>query len=128
MEMKPMRPWMYFFSIFNCLMLLASSAAGEVVKAGDRTYLVDRTGERWDISQAVSIGYDPHKFEFGIGRHAFQPLDDGDWSPKIDVSSPGMRIIGVAVNGHAHAYSVERLRSHETANTLLGTRAIVTGY
>lgn len=114
--------------VFMGLILLASPAAGDVVKQGSGTYLVDRTGERWDISQAVSIGYDPRKFEFGIGRHAFRPLDENDWASEAASSSLGMRVIGVAGNGHAHAYAVEKLRYHETANTFLGTQPIVAGY
>jgi hypothetical protein len=43
-------------------------------------YLVDRHGERWDITQAKSIGFEPGRFEFGIGRNAFRPLSDNDWS------------------------------------------------
>ncbi len=39
---------------------------------------MDRTGERWDITQAVSMGFDPDRFEFGIGRNAFYPLDEND--------------------------------------------------
>ena len=31
-------------------------ATATVIREGDRTYLIDRTGERWDITQAVSIG------------------------------------------------------------------------
>ena len=120
---------LYFLpGAFMGLILFASPAAGDVVKQGSSTYLVDQTGERWDISQAVSIGYDPRKFEFGIGRHAFRPLDENDWAPEAGSSSLGMRVIGVAGNGYAHAYAVGRLRYHETANTFLGTRPIVAGY
>jgi hypothetical protein len=61
----------------KCLIIpLASTATAAVVVEGDKSYLVGQTGERWDITQAVSIGYDPFGFEFGIGRHAFQPLPD----------------------------------------------------
>ena len=89
---------------------------------------MDRTGERWDITQAVSIGFDPAQFEFGIGRHAFNPLDDTHWQPGSAPNASGMRIIGIAGDGDAHAYSVDKLRYHETANTYLGSAAIVAGY
>lgn len=128
METTSNRAWSLISGAFICLFLLGSPAAGSVIQDGGKTYLVDRTGERWDISQAVSMGYDPRKFEFGIGRHAIKPLDDGDWHPKTGNNPPGMRVIGVAANGHAHAYSVKKLRSHETANTFLGAQAIVAGY
>ena len=107
---------------------LVSPAATRVVKETEQTFLVDRTGERWDISQAVSIGFDPHRFEFGIGRHAFQALDEKDWTSSTPDSGSSLRVIGVAGNGEAHAYAVDKLRYHETANTLLGSQPIVAGY
>jgi hypothetical protein len=114
--------------IFLSMVLFASSATSAVLNEADTTFIVDRTGERWDISQAVSIGFDPHQFEFGIGRHAFQPLDGRHWTSISEGTSSGMRVIGVAGNGDAHAYSVGKLRHHETANTMLGSQAIVAGY
>ena len=113
-----------------CLVLgfLVPHAASAVLKEDGQTFLVDRTGESWDITQAVSIGFDPDYFEFGIGRHAFDPLDDTDWEPDAKQNGSGMRVIGVARDGDAHAYSVNKLRYHETANTFLGSQAIVAGY
>ena len=123
---------MRFFKILlgACLTLvfMAPHATATVLTEGEQTYLVDRTGERWEITQAVSIGFDPAHFEFGIGRHAFNPLDDTHWQPASTQNASGMRVIGIAGNGDAHAYSVDKLRYHETANTFLGPAAIVAGY
>ena len=63
-----------------------------------------------------------------IGRNAFQPLDQGDLQSKTDSQSSDLRIIGVARDGDAHAYSVRKLRYHETANTFLGAAAITAAY
>jgi len=112
--------------LFN--LVFSHSAEARVEKKGDKTYIVDRTGEKWDITQAVSIGFDPRKFEFGIGRNAFEPLDESDWQSDSDNSPSNLRIIGVARIRDAHAYSVNRLRYHETANTFLGDEAVVAGY
>ncbi len=128
MESKPIRSVHIFWVVFFSLILLSFPAAGKVVRENGKTYLVDLTGERWDISQAVSIGYDPYQFEFGIGRHAFTPLSDKDWNPERKEPSPRTRVIGIAGDQDAHAYAVEKLRYHETANTFLGEHAIVTGY
>ena len=111
--------WLVFPAVF-------SQAA--VTMAGGKTYLTDQTGERWDISQAVSIGFDPRHFEFGIGRHAFQTLDSRHWQSETESAAPGMRVIGVSGDEDAHAYSIWKLRYHETANTQLGSQAIVAGY
>jgi len=62
-----------FFSLF-----LIHAAAADAIEDNGRTYLVDQTGERWDITQARSIGFEPRHFQFGIGRNAFRPLDESD--------------------------------------------------
>lgn len=92
------------------------------------TYIVDRTGERWDISQAESIGFKPDKFQYGIGRHAFTPLDDSDLEPAETSIPANLRVIGVAAGSDAQAYSVSRLSRHETANTTLNAKPIVVAY
>jgi hypothetical protein len=128
MKIKPNCALDFLVIAFIYVIFIASPAVSSVVKDGDKIYIVDRTGERWDITQAVSIGYDPNKFEFGIGRDAFQTLDERHWTTKPGNTNPAMRVIGVAENGDAHAYSVGKLRYHETANTTLGSQAIVAGY
>ena len=115
-------------TLFSCLLVLPPAAWSRVLEDGDKTYLVDRTGERWDISQAVSIGFEPRYFEFGIGRHAFRTLDDTHWQSETAGANGYTRVIGVADNEDAHAYSVAKLRYHEIANTHLGHRAIAAGY
>jgi hypothetical protein len=105
-----------------------SNALAGILKKGDKTFLVDQTGYRWDITQAVSIGFDPKKFEFGIGKNAFNPLEEGDFKLDSKKNHPKMRVIGVAGEGDAHAYAVDKLWRHETANTFLGSIPIVAGY
>ena len=128
MKITRMRMFHALLVVGLMLAFITPHAAAGVLKEGGQTYLVDRTGERWDITQAVSIGFDPDHFEFGIGRHAFNPLDDTHWQPGLKQNGSRMRVIGVVGNGDAHAYSVNKLRYHETANTFLGSEAIVAGY
>ena len=128
MKTKTMLTFKTLFFAFLFLIIIAQYAVAAVVREGDKTYLVDRTGERWDITQAVSIGFDPAKFEFGIGRYAFNPLDETNWKSGSKQSYSKMRVIGVARDGDAHAYSVKKLWRHETANTFLGPEAIVASY
>lgn len=39
-----------------------------------------------------------------------------------------MPVIGISAGDDSHAYSVEKLRYHETANTMLGDSATLVGY
>lgn len=99
-----------------------------VENEGAKIFIVDQTGERWDITQAVSIGFDPRYFEFGIGRNAFRPLGENDWLDTPEDKDARIRVLGIAGNGDAHAYSVAKLGGHETANTRLGSQPIVAAY
>jgi len=130
MKKKHKTRWGFLFVLFGfaTAALLYQPPGTAAVKEGEKTYIVDQTGERWDITQAVSIGFDPRYFEFGIGRNAFKALDERDWQSTPEDRYNQMRVIGVTGNGDAHAYSVAKLWSHETANTFLGRQPIVAGY
>ncbi|MBW2194925.1 MAG: hypothetical protein JRF37_04945, partial [Deltaproteobacteria bacterium] len=67
-----------FFILFLCLayFITSGTAFSSVLREADKIYIVDQTGERWDVTQAKSIGFDPHRFQYGIGREAFTPLDE----------------------------------------------------
>ena len=107
---------------------MASLCTAGVYRDDDRTYLLDRTGESWDITQAVSLGFDPHGFQFGIGRNAIRSLD----SPDLDKSGKELslreRVIGVENGADAHAYVVRKLTRHEIANSQLGETPIAAAY
>lgn len=114
-------------SIFTVLIAGCSYAAW-VVREDGRVYIEDRTGERWDVTLAEQMGFVPQRFQYGIGKNAFTPLDDGDFTNSRTVSSSDARVIGVVLDGDAHAYTVNRLKRHEIANTTIGDQAIVAGY
>lgn len=94
----------------------------------DRKYILDRTGEKWDVSQAESIGFKPGGFQYGIGRYAFTTLDDSNLQSSTASIRKNLRVIGVASGDEAHAYSVSKLSQHETANTTLNAKPILVGY
>ena len=110
------------------LLCCACTAWAQVVKEGDSTFLIDRRGERWDISQAVSIGFEPGGFEYGIGRYAIQPLDGSGLVAGRKFGDSGTRVIGVENGSEAHAYVVRTLTYHEIANTHLGDDPIAAAY
>jgi len=103
-------------------------AAASVLREEGRIYIRDQRGERWDITQAESLGFDPERFQYGIGRDAFIPLDD----TRVRTGSAGapdsLRVIGVVEGDKARAYSVPTLTGHEVANSTLGGREIAVAY
>ncbi len=117
-------------SLFLLLVALGTVHAAAVGEADGKTYIVDQKGERWDITQAIGLGFRPEGFQFGIGRNAIRPLDDGSLAADgVDLPEE-TRIIGIsdAESGSAHAYSVRRLTRHEIANTHLGETPIAAAY
>jgi len=105
-----------------------SQAFSRVIEENGHTYIVDRHGERWDVTQAVSIGFEPHRFQHGIGRDAFTPLDDAQFSRDIADVRRDERVIGIAEGQHANAYAVSKLWRHEVANSFVGDRPIAAAY
>jgi len=89
---------------------------------------VDRTGEYWDVTEAKKLGFIPQWFQHGIGKNAFTPLEDGDLGEGGLSGSSSRRVIGVEVEGSAHAYSVRKLSRHEIANTTIAGKPIAAGY
>ncbi len=88
----------------------------------------DQTGEQWDISQAKELGFKADGFQYGLGRNAFTPLDNDDLSTETSSMPASERVIGIANEQEAHAYSVRKLSRHEIANTFLGDVPIAVGY
>jgi hypothetical protein len=99
-----------------------------VLKEAEKIYIVDRTGERWDVTQAVSLGFDPDGFEFGLGRNAFTPLDDSLLTSDTTDVSKNMRVIGVTDGSSAKAYTIGRLLGHEISNSTIGSEPVAVTY
>ena len=110
------------------LFLVNICLAAWVVREGDRVFIKDRNGERWDVTQAQTMGFKPDRFQYGIGKNAFSPLQDEDFEEDQISSFFNIRVIGISIDNQAHAYAVDRLKHHETANTTLAGTAIVAGY
>lgn len=109
--------------LFPCPLILA-----EVIEEDDKTYIRDRRGEKWDITQAVSIGFDPDNFEFGLGRNAFRPLDDKHLQSRIENISREIRILGVPGKTESKAFAIRKLSGHEIANSHIDDKPIAAAY
>jgi hypothetical protein len=122
--------------IFFTLLIVATvglyvnpaTTSSYVVREDGKTYIVDRTGERWDMTQAVSAGFKPEKFRYGLGRDAFEPLDDSYIEDNPTDVHRNPRVVGIKEGSEAHAYSIETLSGHEIANTTIGSKPIAVGF
>jgi hypothetical protein len=114
--------------MFFALFMVATIAYPYVLREGGKTYIVDQTGERWDVTQAMTLGFEPEGFQYGIGRNAFTPLDESYLRDGAGSSDRDTRVIGVEDGSEAQAYSVRKLRYHEIANSKIGSKSIAVGY
>ena len=110
------------------LFLFPPWAASFVIEEGGRTYIVDQHNERWDITEAMTLGFEPRHFQYGIGRNAFQPLDDSSLTDDHSFVLRTERVIGIEDSKGGKAFSVKRLRRHEIANTWQDEKPVTVGY
>jgi hypothetical protein len=121
----------FYFSVIILTVIswiVDNRVLSRVIKEGSKTYIVDAAGERWDVTQAESIGFKPEGFQFGLGRNAFTPLDDTFLSDDIGHVPENLRVLGVEKDSQVQAYSIPRLRGHEIANSEIGSKPIAVGY
>jgi hypothetical protein len=93
-----------------------------------KSYLIDQYNESWDITQAVSLGFKPKYFQYGIGRNTIKPIDDTSLDDNRKSISGSPRVIGIENGGESHAYVISRLARHEIANTTIGNEVVAVGY
>ena len=123
------RPFIFLIIFLGAALIFVSiSSAAYVLKKGGKTYIKDQTGERWDVTQAKTLGFKPEWFQYGIGKNAFTPLDDSYLSDGSSSNFQNPRVIGIADGTEARAYSVPKLRYHEIANTQIIDKKIAVGY
>lgn len=106
----------------------AAAGAAKVIREEGRIFIVDQLGERWDVTQAVSLGFEPQGFQFGVGKSAFTTLDDTHLKDTPRASGDGTRVIGITDGKEAKAYSVDKMRYHEVANTSIGGDPVAAAY
>lgn len=125
-----MKPYAAIVLLPLSLALCAAAQAGAatVQRDGDSVFIVDQHGEQWDVTQAEQMGFEPERFQYGIGRDAFTPLDESLLTDDARGVAPGTRVIGIARGAEAQAYSVRKLSRHEVANTSIAEKPIAVGY
>ena len=124
---KTMVVLMFLIFLAGCTSANNGSTA-TVVREGEKAYIVDQTGSRWDVTEAESLGFKPKRFQYGMGKGAFIPLDDSLLKESGQGVPQDLRVIGVEEGTDSQAYSVSRLTRHEISNSTLGNKPIAVGY
>ena len=117
-----------FNLIFIAFVLCPAWAFSYTTEKDGRTYIVDQNSEEWDITQAMTLGFKPRHFQYGIGKNAFQTLDDSSLTDNHFFASKTERVIGIEDSTGGKAFSVDKLRRHEIANTWQDKDPVTVGY
>lgn len=114
--------------LLSVLFLACTVSFAEVIKKNGKTFIRDRKGEKWDITQAVSIGFNPNEFEYGLGRNAFSPLDDSFLQEATANTPQRLRVLGVTGGNETKAFAIPKLSRHEIANSSIDDKPIAAAY
>lgn len=125
-----MRTFSVLFVMFGTVLLFTVTGVigAPALSSGNKIYIRDRTGASWDITEAVKRGFKSRKFKFGLGKSAIPPLSDGDLGRVKFSGRENSRILGISVGEESHAYSIDKLASHEIANTTIAGNKIAAAY
>jgi hypothetical protein len=99
----------------------------------NRIFIRDRTGKEWDVTHAVNkYGFDPKRFQFGLGPFAIQPILEPKFlspeDPDFGSVNGDVIVIGAKLNGMARAYPLYILGSHEIVDEQFGPTHVAVGY
>ena len=67
----------------------APSADATVPREDERAFIVDTTGERWEVTHAESVGFEPGGFQFGGSETPLRKLAPNRASRRHDVGRLG---------------------------------------
>lgn len=95
--------------------------------------IVDQTGKRWDVTHAkVKYGFDPDKFQFGLGPNAIPPIMQPEMLSPGELGYPTdyqeFFVLGTSLNGHTRAYPLYIMKSYEIANEQFGEAHVAVAY
>ena len=99
----------------------------------NRIFIRDRTGKEWDITHAVNkYGFDPKRFQYGLGPFAIQPILEPKYLSPEDPAYPSVResesVIGVELNGIVRAYPLSILGGHEIVDEKFDSTYVAVAY
>lgn len=102
-------------------------------QTGDKIFIVDRTGKKWDITHAVEeYGFEPEKFQYGLGPNAIKPILKPQMICPGEAGYPEdndpQTVVGAALEGEVRAYPLTVMASHEIADEKFGDAHVAVAY
>ncbi len=136
------RTFFFLFSIFFYLLLSCSevkitSAEEKLpedrIEAGESLFIIDRTGERWDITHAAEkYGFRAENFQYGLGKNAIPSIDYPDMfqpgEPGYPLANDNFIIIAARIRSDTRAYPIFVMKSHEIVNESFSGQLVAVAY
>jgi len=101
--------------------------------AGEKIYITDKTGKKWDLTHAVEkYGFDTRNFQYGLGPFAITPINNpvmiSPGEPGYPADNSTDAVIGLNIDGDARAYLIRTLSRHEVVNDRVGGKDVAVVY
>jgi len=104
-----------------------------VVTEAGKTFIVDRTGKKWDVTHAVqAYGFVAGEFQFGLGPNAIKPILDPEMISPGESGYPSsdgtFLIIGTTIDEDSRSYRISDLNGREVADEAFGDVHVAVGW
>ena len=136
------RTFFFLFSIFfyllsSCSEVKITSAEEKLpedrIEAGESLFIIDRTGERWDITHAAEkYGFRAENFQYGLGKNAIPSIDYPDMflpgEPGYPPANDNFTLVAARIRSDARAYPLFVMKSHEIVNESFSGQLVAVAY
>jgi len=105
----------------------------EIIRSGEKIFIVDRTGKKWDVTHAVNqYGFQADQFQFGLGPNAIPPLLNPQFlnpgEPGYPANFDETLIIGTRIKGDARAYPIFMMKTYEIVDEEFDSTFVAVAY
>jgi hypothetical protein len=126
--------FLIFISILaSCSSSIFSDDSPETENKDGKTFIIDKTGKRWDISHAIhKYNMEAKRFQFGLGPFAIRPIQKPNFLYKDDPGYPNSNadflVIGFSLEKDTRAYPIDILSLHEIVDDKFGDTHVAVAY
>ena len=103
------------------------------IESGQNVYLIDRQGQRWDITHAVEkYGFRAENFQYGLGKNAIPSIDYPDMylpgEPGYPLPDDRATVVAARIRSEARAYPLFIMKFHEIVNESFAGELVAVAY
>lgn len=117
----------------NCSNGLFGDGSPDIEKKDGKTFLIDNTDKRWDITHAIEkYKMEAKRFQFGLGPFAIRPIQAPTFLNPGSSGYPDQNadflVLGFSLDKDTRAYPIEVMTRHEIADDKFGDTHVAVAY